>query len=135
MNYKIRPMLRMALPGVASVVLVTIFSFCGYVPAQAQPIIYTISGVGSGSLGGNSFSNAPFTITAAADTSQIVTGSATFFEVPNSSASIFISGLGTATFTSTSTFANNSPGGVGISDASSLDILDALNASVFSNYN
>ena len=123
------------LTGLAGLALVAIIVFCGYGAAQAAPIIYTISSVGSGSLGSNSFNDASFTITATADTSQISLLSAGVFIVPDLSATISISGLGTATFTSATNFSNENTEAVGInSGPGALDILDVLNP-VFETYN
>ncbi len=121
--------------------LVVVLSLCGYGVAQADPITYTLSAVGTGSLGGNAFINAPFTITSTADTSQIFTDSSRgILWVPDLSATLFISGLGTATFASTSNFVNQRTGLVGISappgpgtDGFSVDILDVVNMG-FSTY-
>ena len=124
----------------ASLALVTILGFRGYGAAQAEPIIFTISAVGSGSLGTNSFSNVSFTITSTADTSQINVISPLFpgiLVVTSESATIDISGLGPATFTSTFVeFSNQEVGPqwnrtvevVGITEISYGDILDVSNA-------
>ena len=119
MSPKIRPMLSSPSTGLASMALVIVIGFCGYRTAQATPITYIISAVGSGSLGGNSFSDVSFTITAAADTSQIFTNSPGILQVPDLSATISISGLGTATFNGTTNFVNQNEGGIGITGGSS----------------
>jgi len=73
-------------------------AFCGSVqPAHSAPITYTLSGVGSGSLGGVSFSNSAFTITAFADTSDVTHFLAPVFRVTNSATTISISGVGSGT--------------------------------------
>jgi hypothetical protein len=71
------------------------------VPAQADIIDYTISGLGSGSLNGSSFSNQAFTITMVGNTSLETTFPGTNFpEIdPLNSARIELGGLGTAVFT------------------------------------
>src|SRR5262249_46820073 len=75
--------------------------------AWARPITYTFTGTGSGSLGANSFTAAAFTITALADTSQVVVRNPFFTYVPTSSATIDVSGIGSANFTgSTEVFVN-----------------------------
>jgi PEP-CTERM motif-containing protein len=139
------PLFTLRLTGLACVALVTVSVF-GCVAAQAAPISYTISAVGSGSLGTNSFSDVSFTITSTADTSQIDINSPLFPDilvVTNESATIEISGLGTATFTSTlSDFANQyvgpqwnrTVGAVGVTDISDgYDIIDVQN-SAFDTY-
>ena len=68
--------------------------FCGGVqPAHSAPITYTLSGVGSGSLGGVSFSNSAFTITAFADTSDVSHFLAPVFRVTNSATTISVKGM------------------------------------------
>lgn len=89
----------------------------GYERAQANPIIYTLSGTANGSLGANSFSAASFIITSTADTSEIANNPlfGTFF-VPNITATVFVSGLGSATFTiPTISLDNQNNASVGIS--------------------
>jgi hypothetical protein len=76
--------------------------------AKADLITYTFSGTASGKLGTNTFSNASFTITSVADTSQI-TNSSGIFIVPDMAATVFVSGLGTATFTIPTTNVDNQP--------------------------
>lgn len=50
--------------------------------AGATPIDYIFSGTGSGSVNGNAFSGANFTITAVADTSGITSGGGEFRNIP-----------------------------------------------------
>jgi hypothetical protein len=66
--------------------------------ASAVPITYTITGVATGRLGTTQFTGAAYTITATADTSQIVTAGS-FLSVLDETATIFISGVGTGTIT------------------------------------
>lgn len=85
--------------------------------ASAVPIVFTYDGTGvSGTLGTDSFTDASFTITAIADTADIVSVSSTVDILLHSSATIQIAGLSLATFTiPTLTFVNRSvaagPGG------------------------
>jgi PEP-CTERM motif len=66
--------------------------------AQAAPITYTLSGTGSGSVNGTSFTNQAFTIMGVGDTVDLTTVSADKFPaVPLSSMSFTMSGFGTAT--------------------------------------
>jgi hypothetical protein len=84
---------------------------------QATEVIYTLSSVGSGHLGTNSFFSARFTITSTADTSQITHSSLGVFQVPDITATVFVSGIGTATFTiPTINVANQGLPAVGFSD-------------------
>jgi hypothetical protein len=54
----------------ASVILIALV-IAAATPAEAEPIQYFFSGVGSGTVGDRSFTNAPFTITATADTAAV----------------------------------------------------------------
>jgi hypothetical protein len=98
-----------------------VWLLAGLCNVQPAEVIYTLSSVGSGRLGTNSFFSAPFTITSTADTSQITHPLTGIFRVPDITATVFVSGIGTATFTiPTINVVNqhNTAGtpGVGISD-------------------
>lgn len=70
--------------------------------ALADPITFTFVGTDSGSLGGTPFGSSPITITAVADTADLVSNpccDATSAILDNSTA-VTIGGLGTFTFTS-----------------------------------
>ena len=111
--------LYQSLKGVATtgrrgVVLCALIWLAGGGNAVAVPITYTFSGTGSGSLGGQSFVNSAFTFTSTADTSRVSTGSVfgnIFVRVVNSSASVFVAGLGTADFVGVSLTTINQTGG------------------------
>jgi hypothetical protein len=92
-------------------IVAAIFVFlAGYHEAQATPITYTFSATGAGNLGSNAF-NTQFVITSTADTSQITNPMSGLFLVPDITATVFITGLGTATFTiPTTNVSNNSMG-------------------------
>jgi hypothetical protein len=110
--------------------------------AEANSVVYTLSGTGTGSLGATPFSDVVFTITSTADTaniteSQLQPGPPGYyiFVVPDITATVFVSGLGAATFTiPTHNFDNFNTDIAGIS-ASDLkgDILD-INNSAFTSY-
>jgi hypothetical protein len=68
------------------------------VSAGAIPIEYTLTGMASGRLGTTVFANADYTITCIANTTQIVT-SGSVRSVLDTSATISIAGVGTATIT------------------------------------
>lgn len=78
-----------------------VFLVCGSAAAaKADPLIFTITAVGSGSLGANAFTNASFTIAAVANTSAVRPGPVPgVFEIPNSLVTVSVAGLPTATFT------------------------------------
>ncbi len=86
-------------------------------PARAELITYTFSGTGSGSLGSQSFTDTLFTITSTADTSQVTNSSPGIFRVPDLTANVTVSGIGTGTFTITTiNVSNQNVSRVGISD-------------------
>jgi hypothetical protein len=88
----------------------------GSAESQAAPATYTLSGIASGTLGGTTFSLAPFTITSQADTSQITLLESNVYGVPTTSAVVAISGFSPAAFTiPTTNVANDIVGDAGIS--------------------
>ena len=97
----------------------------GQPPATA---VYTISGTGTGSLGGTSFTDRAFTFTLTGDTADLGYNELN----PLTRAVVSISGLGTATFTiSTRIGVNGGPdndvgyfGRTGLDGGSSLDLFD-----------
>lgn len=68
---------------------------------QASPITYTLSSAVSGTLGGSSFTDALVTVTLTGDTANVKPGPAPFTDVVvnSGSATVDVSGIGTATFT------------------------------------
>jgi hypothetical protein len=82
-----------------------------FVSAQAiaSTITYTESGIGSGSLGGITFSDASITIMGTGDTASAVT-SGTHSVNPISNISLDVSGFAQATFTSTTGLAQRAVG-------------------------
>lgn len=70
--------------------------------ALAGPITFTFVGMDSGSLGGTPFGSSTITITAVADTANLVSNPccAATSAVPDNSTAVTISGLGTFNFTS-----------------------------------
>jgi hypothetical protein len=109
----------------ASVVLAALIGMAGFGEARADPFTYTETATASGSLGATRFTDAFVTLTATADTSQIMTGQR-FFQVNNLTTTVSVSGLGTAAFTNrTQTFNDQSFPGAGITDL--VDILDVDN--------
>ena len=92
-----KPLPGAPIAGLATVALATIISLCGQVTAQATPITYVFSGVGTGDLGAHPFTDAAFTITSTADTSRITVPGG-FFQAPDLTATVFVSGIGSGTF-------------------------------------
>ncbi len=81
--------------------------------AGADPLTVTISGTGSGSVGGNAYNSAAFTFTFESDTNLITTPSCctTAFTTPGGTpATFWIAGIGSGTLTGDqAVFANPSP--------------------------
>jgi len=102
----------------ASLALLTLFAISTQLSATfAQGTInYTFSGTGSGSLGGQSFTSSAFVITATADSANVHIGPGLggniFAQVADVSASIYVSGVGTADFSAPSNEDNNQTGGI-----------------------
>jgi hypothetical protein len=90
------------------VVLGALLCLAGFGEARAAPVTYEFTATGSGSLGASTFTNAAFTLTSTADTSQ-VTSSGGVFEVPDLTATVSVAGLGTATFTTPTINVDNQP--------------------------
>jgi PEP-CTERM motif len=85
--------------------------------AQAAPITFIHTGLGSGTLAGNPFAGAAFTITSTGDTDDRVAFASGFF-IDHLTSTIDIAGIGVLTFiTGTRTFVNNSGDIVGFSRA------------------
>lgn len=101
--------------------------------AHADPIIFSYTGAGSGSIAGVSFTDADFVITATGDTASreaIATG----WFIDHATASIDIAGVGSFDFISpTRTFVNNPNSVVGFSRGgiSGLDLFDGPTDTAF----
>ncbi len=95
--------------------------------AFAATITFTHTGIGSGTIGSTSFTNAVFTITDVGDTADRVC-IADVCDIDDISAWISISGVGTFGFiTPTRTFVNNTNAAVGFSRSSGSDLFDTWN--------
>ncbi len=108
----------------------------GFCEVQAAQATYTLSTVASGHLGLQSFTLAHVTITSTADTSQITNPAPGIFRVPDITATVFVSDIGTATFTiPTINVANQNIPAVGFSAPNqNLAILFADNNPAFHSY-
>jgi hypothetical protein len=97
--------------------------------ADAGSITYTEMAVGSGSLGGASFTNALITLTATADTTEITNPSPGLFEESSSFATVSVATVGSGILTAANDVFDFQPtNGAGIeSGFGMLDILDSLN--------
>jgi hypothetical protein len=86
------------------------------IAAQANVYDYTEQQIGSGSLGGTTFTNALVTISPTADTSGITPGFYPGLLVDNSVATLTVAGIpGVATFDGVSDVFSNQSSGVGVS--------------------
>src|SRR5580658_7354162 len=74
-------------------------AMCLTLPLAADPIIYTMTGTLSGSLGGAALTDAPFTFVFDGDTAGIFPVSTTLLLNSATSTSIFITGFGSGQFT------------------------------------
>jgi hypothetical protein len=72
---------------------------CCAVSAFASPITYVFTGVDSGSLNGTSFSSSAFTVTAHADTSNVISCCSGNFSVVTDSVEVSIENVGDVTLT------------------------------------
>jgi hypothetical protein len=107
-------------------------TFGGVGRATAALITYTETAIASGSLGGTPFTNALVTLTAHADTAQVITTFPGFLAVTNVTEAVAVAGVGTGTFTiSTHTFDNQrvtvAGTGSGTAALTEIDILDVRN--------
>ncbi len=103
--------------------------------SRADLITLTHSGTGSGRIGATFFTNAGFTITEFADTTNRAPFSGGF-SIEDFSASISISGVGNFHFTTaTETFVNNNLSVVGFSRASGPDLFNGPTNSLFASWN
>ncbi len=118
--------------GVAAGVLL----LAGATAAKADTMQYTFQGIGTGTLGSTSFTEASFTITVLADR-QLITAGGGIFSVNSTLATISIAGFSVTTFvTATRVFSNEKLSVAGFSRAGrrGQDLVDIANAA-FATYN
>ncbi len=103
----------------------TLFHFA--MPATAAPIVYTLSGVGSGHIGNDAFTDASFVFTGTADTDALVPIGGGVSVVPLLSLQVSVAGHGAgAAVDAFDFFVNNALAGAGFIDELSGDVLDVL---------
>ena len=110
--------------------------------SNAAPVTFIHTGIGSGTIGATSFTNAPFTITEIGNTASVQdctvpTALAPCFFVNDLSASVSISALGIFNIlTPTRTFVDQDLllAGFGLSGPTGQDIFDGPNSPLFANY-
>ncbi len=91
----------------------------------AEPLVYQLTGTGSGMLGSQVFDNAPLTITGIGDSFNVTEIDAGIFLNPLESVSISITGLGTGvTVDAFFFFVNQSAGSAGFIARSSGDVIE-----------
>lgn len=111
-----------------------VFGLVLVVAAKASTITFTDVTTASGTIGSTSFVGDLITISAVADTSDIVPIGGGFF-VDDNSASITIGSLGTFTFTTgTRFFVDGGEVGFSRSSATGADLIDGPNNSAFSSW-
>jgi hypothetical protein len=79
-------------------VLAGLIVLAGVGLVRAEPITYTTSAMGSGSLGGVNFTNALMTIALVGDTNAVMMTSPGFWQVLDISGTVTVAGVGTGTF-------------------------------------
>jgi hypothetical protein len=100
----------------------------------AGVITFTHTGLGSGTIGTTTFTDAAFTITDIGDTANRTSFSGGYY-INDTSASIAIAGIGTLGFvTLTHTFVNNTNQIVGFSWATGLDLFDGPESASFATW-
>lgn len=77
--------------------------------ANASPINYVYQGTGAGFMGGTYFENASFTITLVGDTTTVIDYGEGLYINPTASGTVWIQGIGTATFTGRFQMFDNTP--------------------------
>ncbi|WP_165248300.1 PEP-CTERM sorting domain-containing protein [Paludisphaera soli] len=95
--------------------------------ACAEPVLYTFSGVGSGELGGASFTDSAYTFSVLADTDDIdeISFGADSSVILDMTATIEIAGLGLATITDpVFVFVNRANTAVGVGDYNAADYVN-----------
>jgi hypothetical protein len=101
--------------------------------AAAQSITYLFTGVGSGSLGNSSFSNAAFSFTLIGNVANVLNGNQPFCSsfvpsngnlIQNLTANFSVTGAGTGSFGSAYVFANRSTTTVGFGSCANNDLID-----------
>jgi hypothetical protein len=103
-------------------------------PASAAPITYTLSGIATGSIGANNFTNAAFTFTGYGDDSDVSLAGPGVFANELMSASIDVSGIGTGDAVDPfNIFVNQSIPGAGFTDVFTGDVID-FSAAEFASY-
>jgi hypothetical protein len=83
--------------------LVALFLLAFASPTKADPILYTFSGHGTGTIGVQSFNNAAFTINVLSDTASVIStgtyGGRPMWSAESLSTTFTIAGIGSGTFT------------------------------------
>ena len=83
--------------GMKSIIGIGLFVVFATNVAFCSPIVFTFTGTATGTLGGTAFTNASFTVSSLADTSQVSLVGSTY-QVQASSSSVSIAGFATAAF-------------------------------------
>lgn len=100
----------------------------------ADPIIFTLNGVGTGTIGATPFTAASFVFTLTTDTTLITSFAEGVTTPPVAGAGISIAGFGAGTFSNLEdVFDNQNFGTVGITDSVHFDLLDG-DAAILTTY-
>jgi hypothetical protein len=123
--------LKTVCPGIASLALACALAA---LPAAAEPITFTVSAVGSGTLGATPFTNALITFTQATDTTLLTTCSGYPCAPDVAGNTVTIAGVGTETLTDATYFFDNAINVFGITFEAGVAFLAAEDSS-FATYN
>jgi hypothetical protein len=104
---------------------------------------YTFTGIASGSIGSEAFSDATLTVTATGDVSTVMFTSPTYFlDIPGGLSTFSISGIGSGTFTDETYVFDNTDGVAGFGDDGATKCCDiiqtsdsAIGSTAFATYN
>lgn len=126
----------------AAIVLALSILLCGAKPTHADPITYTETFIGSGSLGSQTFTDSRVTMTFTGDTANVTVCAAPLCN-PNvtilrndlgPTGTLDIAGLETTTFTDFITVFDNPRGSAGVHDSTTLIDMFRTNSPAFQDY-
>jgi hypothetical protein len=104
-------------------------------PTQAAPTTYTFTGVGTGFIDGNDFTNLTFSLSLIEDSTGVTMPKAGIFITPSGKATVTLAGFGTGTSTDTvHVFNNQGTTSAGLSDDTHPGDLFDVTASTFATF-
>lgn len=127
----LKVMIKVSILILRSVGLIGVLSLLGVVQTKADPITYSFTGTGTGTFGGMAFTNASFTISVYADTTNVQVSGGLYVMAGTTSA-IGVTGIGLGIFTNPKQVFRQSTY-LGFAQFNGFDLLDISHSS-FSNY-